>query len=63
MDAPPNQAAALGQAVVASDFLRERRIVFARLQRIGIHCLDVDRAAINANLINRYVAIKQRGLL
>jgi uncharacterized protein (DUF58 family) len=63
MDSPPTEAAALGQAVVASDFLRERRIVFARLQRLGIHCLDADRGAINANLINRYVAIKQRGLL
>jgi uncharacterized protein (DUF58 family) len=63
MDAPPHHAGALGQAVVASDFLRERRAVFARLERMGVQCLDVDRQAISARLVNRYVAIKQRGLL
>ena len=63
LDAPPTQAAALGQAVVASDVLRERRIVFARLARLGVHCLDVDRGAVSAGLVNRYVAVKQRGLL
>ena len=63
LDAPPTHAAALGQAVVASDVLRERRIVFARLARLGVHCLDVDRGAVSAGVINRYVAVKQRGLL
>ena len=63
MDAPPDHAGALGQAVVASDVLRERRIVFARLARFGVHCLDVDRGAVSAGVINRYVAVKQRGLL
>jgi uncharacterized protein (DUF58 family) len=63
MDAPPDHAGAVGQAVVASDFLRERRTVFAQLDRMGVHCVDVDRHAVSAALINRYVAIKQRGLL
>ena len=63
VDAPPLYAEALGEAVVASDVLRERRIVFARLARLGVHCLDVDRGAVSAGLVNRYVAIKQRGLL
>jgi uncharacterized protein (DUF58 family) len=63
MDAPPDHAGAIGQAVVASDFLRERRTVFAQLDRMGVHCVDADRQSISAGLINRYVAIKQRGLL
>jgi hypothetical protein len=28
-----------------------------------VQCLDVDRQAVSAALINKYVAIKQRGLL
>jgi uncharacterized protein (DUF58 family) len=63
MDAPPDHAGAVGQAVVASDFLRERRTVFAQLDRMGVHCVDADRQSVGAGLINRYVAIKQRGLL
>ncbi len=63
MDAPPDHAAAVGQAVVASDFLRERRTVFAQLDRMGVHCIDAERHAVSAALINRYVAIKQRGQL
>ena len=63
LDAPPTHAAALGQAVIASDVLRERRVVFARLARLGVHCLDVDRGAVSAGVVNRYVSVKQRGLL
>jgi hypothetical protein len=30
---------------------------------MGVHCVDADRQSVGAGLINRYVAIKQRGLL
>ncbi len=63
VDAIPDHAGALARAVVANDFLRERSTVFARLARMGVHCLDVDRQAVSVALINKYVAIKQRGLL
>ena len=41
VDATPARFADVAQAVIAHDFLRERSIVFERLERLGIHCLDV----------------------
>jgi uncharacterized protein (DUF58 family) len=63
VDAPPRQFADVAQAVIAHDFLRERSIVFERLERLGIHCLDVPSQTLPVALINRYLMIKQRGLI
>ncbi len=63
VDAPPQRFADVAQAVIAQDFLRERSIVFERLERLGIHCLDVPSRGLPVALINRYLLIKQRGLL
>ena len=49
--------------MIAHDFLRERSIVFERLERLGIHCLDVPSRGLPVALINRYLLIKQRGLI
>jgi hypothetical protein len=37
--------------------------VFERLARLGVHCLDVPSRSLPIGLINRYLMIKQRGLL
>jgi uncharacterized protein (DUF58 family) len=50
-------------SVIAQDFLHDRSIVLERLSRIGVHCLDVPSAALPVALINRYLEIKQRGLI
>jgi uncharacterized protein (DUF58 family) len=63
VDAPPRQFTDVAQAVIAQDFLRERSIVFERLERLGIHCLDVPSQTLPTALINRYLMIKQRGLI
>jgi uncharacterized protein (DUF58 family) len=63
VDASPLQFADVAQAVIAQDFLRERSIVFERLERLGIHCLDVPSQGLPVALINRYLLIKQRGLI
>jgi uncharacterized protein (DUF58 family) len=63
VDAAPRQFADVAQAVIAQDFLRERSIVFERLERLGIHCLDVPSQNLPVALINRYLMIKQRGLI
>jgi uncharacterized protein (DUF58 family) len=63
IDAAPQSFADVAQAVVAHDFLRDRGIVLERLARLGIHCLDVSPGALSANLINRYLLIKERGLI
>ena len=62
-DAAPARFADVAQAVIAHDFLRERQIVFERLERLGIHCLDVPSRGLSVALINRYLLIKQRGLI
>jgi uncharacterized protein (DUF58 family) len=63
VDAAPHQFADVAKAVIAQELLRDRSIVFERLQRIGIHCLDVPSRGLSVALINRYLLIKQRGLI
>jgi uncharacterized protein (DUF58 family) len=63
MDRPPEQFAHVAEAVIAADFLRDRRTVFERLDRLGVHCLDVAREQFSVGLINRYLMIKQRNLI
>ncbi len=63
VEAAPERFANVAQAVIAHDFLRERSIVFERLERLGVHCLDVPSRGLPVALINRYLLIKQRGLI
>jgi uncharacterized protein (DUF58 family) len=62
-DAPPISFGAVAESVIAHDFLRDRMTVFERLGRLGVHCLDVPSRSMPIGLINRYLMIKQRGLL
>lgn len=61
--AAPNDFARVAEAVIADDFLRERSIVLERVARLGVHTIDVPAQGISAALLNRYLMIKQRGLL
>jgi uncharacterized protein (DUF58 family) len=63
VEAAPTRFLDVAQAVVAQNFLRERRIVFERLERLGVHCIDVPIRSLASALINRYLMIKQRGLI
>ena len=63
VDAPPDRFEDVTKSVVAHDMLRDREIVFERLERLGIHCLDVSATGLSSALINRYLQIKQRGLI
>jgi uncharacterized protein (DUF58 family) len=63
VETSPERFADVAEAVIAHDFLRERSIVFERLERLGIHCLDVPSNGLPVALINRYLMIKQRGLI
>jgi uncharacterized protein (DUF58 family) len=63
VDAAPRRFVDVAEAVIAQDFLRERRVVFERLERLGIHCLDVPSQGLPVALINRYLMIKRRGLI
>lgn len=61
--APPEDVHGVASAVIAYDLLHDRRVVLERLQRLGVHCLDVPAARLSIALINRYLLIKQRDLL
>lgn len=59
----PRDFESAAQAVVADDLARDRRVVLERIARMGVHCLDVTAKGLSTALLNRYIAIKQRGLL
>jgi uncharacterized protein (DUF58 family) len=61
-DATPDRVQTAAEAVLAHDFLRERAIVLERLQRLGAHCLETTARGLSTRLINRYLALKERGL-
>ncbi len=60
--AKPSSLDALHEAVVASDFSRERSIVLERLRRAGAHCIDATPGEFSMQLVNRYIEIKRREL-
>ena len=63
LDRPPDRFQHVAEAVIAADFLRDRQTVFERLDRLGVHCLDVAREQFSVGLINRYLMVKQRNLI
>ena len=63
VNAAPDGFESVAKAVVGQDLLREREIVLERLDRLGVHCLDVATGGLSVDLLNRYLAIKERGLI
>ncbi len=59
----PADVTSLHRAVVAGSFLRGREVVHRRLQRMGVHALDVEPSRIGPELINQYLDIKRRELV
>lgn len=62
-DAPPVTFDDVGKAVIADAFLRERRTVLERVARAGVHHLEVPARELSTALLNRYLLIKEKGLL
>jgi uncharacterized protein (DUF58 family) len=63
IDAKPDRFQDIAEAVVAHDLLRDRAVVLERLTRMGVHCLEVPPRGLAVSLVNRYLTIKERGLL
>ena len=63
IDAVPNTLTDVTRAVMAEDIMRERLVVFERLRRVGIQCLDAPGETIGSDLINRYLTIKRKELV
>ncbi len=61
--APPDSVRQMARAVVSYDLIRDRGVVLERLQRAGVHVLDVAAPRLSMALINRYLLIKQRDML
>ncbi len=61
--AKPSGFMPVAEAVIANDFIRERSVVLEKIQRLGVHCLDVPVDGLSTAVLNRYLLIKQRGLL
>jgi uncharacterized protein (DUF58 family) len=51
------------RSVVASDLVRERERVLARLRRTGVLCLDAAPGQLSSGLVNRYLDVKRRELI
>jgi uncharacterized protein (DUF58 family) len=63
IEAEPDSFEAVAESVIAQDIQRDRSVVFERLERMGLHCLDASTADVTVALIVRYLMIKQRGLI
>jgi len=62
-NAAPARSADVSRAVIAGSMLRERRIVVARLQRLGVHIVEAHHDRIGTELVNAYLGLKRRNLL
>ncbi len=62
-DAPPEDSDAVARAVTAAALLRDRRLVIARLERMGARIIVAPYDQLGPALINAYLDIKQRDLL
>ena len=60
---PPASFTHVARSVIADDMERERRVVFERLRRLGVHGLDAPAEHIGAHSIERYLMIKRQELI
>ncbi len=63
VDAAPDSFEAVARTVVADDFIRDRAVVLNRLERLGVHCLDVPYGQLSLALLNRYLLIRKDELV
>jgi uncharacterized protein (DUF58 family) len=61
--AAPETAKDVSRAVTAASLLRERRIVIARLQRLGAHVIEAPHERLGTDLVNAYLDMKRRDLV
>ncbi|HET6413114.1 MAG TPA: DUF58 domain-containing protein, partial [Anaeromyxobacter sp.] len=61
--APPRRLSGLYRAVTASELVRERERVLARLRAMGVACVDAAPGQVSIRLLNRYLDVKRRELI
>lgn len=62
-DATPQNPEDVARAVIADTLLSERDLVFRRLQRMGVQIIESRPEHFGAELVSRYLQIKQRDML
>jgi uncharacterized protein (DUF58 family) len=63
VDAEPTTPDDVARAVIAAAMQRERRIVVARLRRLGVHIVEAHHDRMGAELVNAYLTLKKRNVL
>lgn len=63
IDAKPYGLEDVSRSVIASDLAQERMVVFEKLRRLGVQCLEAPGEKIGAAMVDRYLAIKSRELI
>lgn len=53
----------IARAVTAAALLRDRRLVLARLQHLGVHVIEAEHDRVGEQLVAGYVDLKRRNLL
>ena len=60
LQATPKDTDDISRAVIAENLMRERDLVIARLQRMGVHIVDVDADKMSNAILNKYMELKRR---
>ncbi len=63
IDAAPRTLEDVTRSVIADDFARERLVVFERLRRLGVQCMEAPSERMGTELVDRYLAIKNKELI
>ena len=61
--APAADMTGIARTIVAAELARERQILFRRLNRLGVQCLEAGHDVLGSDMINRYLDIRQRELI
>ncbi len=63
IEAEPTDPGIVAQAVTAAALVNEQRKVVARLRRLGLEVIEAEHGKIGLQLVNAYIALKQKGRL
>jgi uncharacterized protein (DUF58 family) len=63
IEQPATDLTGMAKAIVAAGLAQERQILFERLRRLGVHCLETGHDRLGGEMISRYLVIKRRELI
>lgn len=59
----PEETDDISRAVIAESLMRERDVVIARLQRMGVHIVDVPADNLSMAVLNKFLDLKRREMI